>query len=172
MGERRRPTSSTIHDYDPRPEGLAARYGPDVAVADLLGGLLPAGRRLTIEGFRHADQPLMLTEFGGIALAEDEGAWGYAVATDPEGFFQRYGALLTTVRRLATFCGFCYTQLTDTFQEANGLLTMDRVPKVPIDLVAAMTQGPPDERPEVLWAASHGGEGDADNPARRRVPPT
>ena len=27
----------TIHDYDPRPESLAARYGPNVAVADLLG---------------------------------------------------------------------------------------------------------------------------------------
>ncbi|PAP76188.1 glycoside hydrolase family 2 protein [Rubrivirga marina] len=154
----------TIHDYDPRPEGLTARYG-DVAVADLLGGLLPAGRRLTLEGFRHADQPLMLTEFGGIALADGGDAWGYAVAEDAEVFFQRYGALLTAVRRLSTFCGFCYTQLTDTFQEANGLLTMTREPKVPIELVAAMTQGPPDERPEVLWAAAHGGEGDAERTA-------
>ncbi len=157
----------TIHDYDPSPEGLEARYGPHVAAADLLGRHLPAGRRLTFEGFRDAGQPLMLTEFGGIALAEDgaEGTWGYAVAPDAEAFFQRYGALLATVRRLSIFCGFCYTQLTDTFQEANGLLTMDREPKVPVELVAAMTQGPPEERPEVLWAAAHGGEGSAEGAA-------
>ena len=92
-------------------------------------------------------------------------AWGYAVAPDAETFFQRYGALLTTVRRLSLFCGFCYTQLTDTFQEANGLLTMDRRPKVPVELIAAVTQGPPGERPEVLWAAAHGGEGSAEGAA-------
>ncbi|MFM9282402.1 hypothetical protein [Paenibacillus jiagnxiensis] len=28
--------------------------------------------------------------------------------------------------------GFCYTQLTDVEQEINGLLTYDRVPKVPL----------------------------------------
>ena len=157
----------TVHDYDPRPEGLTARYGPHVAAADLLGAHLPAGRRLTLEGFRHADQPLMLTEFGGVALAEGgadgsaEGAWGYAVARDAGAFFERYAALLAAVRGLPLFCGFCYTQLTDTFQEANGLVTMDRQPKVPVDLVAAVTQGPPAERPEVLWAAAHGGEGGA-----------
>ena len=161
----------TVHDYDPSPEGLRARYGPHVAAGDLLGRHLPAGRRLTLEGFRHADQPLMLTEFGGVALAEGaedvgedgaEGTWGYAVARDAQAFFERYAALLAAVRGLPLFCGFCYTQLADTFQEANGLVTMDRQPKVPPGLIAAVTQGPPEERPEVLWAAAHGGEGDAE----------
>ena len=27
------------------------------------------------------------------------------------------------------FCGTCYTQLTDVFQEVNGLLDMERNPK-------------------------------------------
>jgi hypothetical protein len=38
--------------------------------------------------------------------------------------------------------GFCYTQFTDTYQEANGLLTMDRTPKFPIEQIAIATRGP------------------------------
>ena len=38
--------------------------------------------------------------------------------------------------------GFCYTQLTDTAQERNGLLTEDRVPKVDPALVAEINRGP------------------------------
>ncbi|HYE96447.1 MAG TPA: glycoside hydrolase family 2 TIM barrel-domain containing protein, partial [Rubricoccaceae bacterium] len=160
----------TIHDYDPRPEGLAARYGANVAVADLLGGLLPAGRRLTVEGFTHADQPLMLTEFGGIALAEADApgadeAWGYAIARDAEELFAKVADLLAAVHRVPLFRGFCYTQFTDVFQEANGLLTMDRRPKVPLDLLASVVKGPFEERPEVLWAAAQRGEGLGAEPA-------
>jgi len=36
----------------------------------------------------------------------------------------------------ALFSGFCYTQFADTFQEANGLLTADRTPKIPIEQIA------------------------------------
>ena len=31
------------------------------------------------------------------------------------------------------FSGYCYTQLTDVFQEVNGLLDMHRNPKVNLD---------------------------------------
>ena len=34
------------------------------------------------------------------------------------------------------FSGFCYTQFTDVFQEANGLLQADRTPKVPLERIA------------------------------------
>ena len=34
--------------------------------------------------------------------------------------------------------GFCYTQLTDTEQEQNGLLTADRKPKIPAKQVRAI----------------------------------
>ncbi len=39
------------------------------------------------------------------------------------------------------FSGFCYTQLTDTFQEANGLLYIDRTPKFPLEAIAFATLG-------------------------------
>ena len=34
--------------------------------------------------------------------------------------------------------GYCYTQLTDTLQEQNGLTSADRVPKVPIESLRAI----------------------------------
>ena len=39
------------------------------------------------------------------------------------------------------FAGFCYTQFSDTYQEANGLLFADRTPKVPLADIAAATSG-------------------------------
>jgi len=46
------------------------------------------------------------------------------------------------VRSLPMLAGFCYTQFTDTYQEANGLLYMDRTPKFPIEQIAVATRGP------------------------------
>jgi hypothetical protein len=37
--------------------------------------------------------------------------------------------------------GFCYTQLTDTFQEKNGLLYEDRTPKADLPQLTRATQG-------------------------------
>jgi hypothetical protein len=38
--------------------------------------------------------------------------------------------------------GFCYTQLADTGQETNGLVTDARVPKLPVETIRRMVQGP------------------------------
>ena len=51
-----------------------------------------------------------------------------------------YAALMDTVIHTALFSGFCYTQFTDTFQEANGLLCADRTSKIPIDKIAQVTR--------------------------------
>jgi hypothetical protein len=62
--------------------------------------------------------------------------------------------LLQTVRTLPTLAGFCYTQFTDTYQEANGLLYADRTPKAPFDQIAEATTGSLpdyDHRAETLW---------------------
>jgi len=42
------------------------------------------------------------------------------------------------LRALPFVAGFCYTQLTDIEQEANGLLTDDRRPKVAPEYIAAL----------------------------------
>jgi hypothetical protein len=131
-----------IHDYDGDPDRLARRYHADEILPRLFKRERPGGRLLVLEGERHADQPIILSEFGGITLAADlDGTWGYSRATSSQGLAERYTALLRAVRSLGLLSGFCYTQFADTYQEANGLLCADRTPKVPLDVIAAATRG-------------------------------
>jgi hypothetical protein len=133
-----------IHDYDDQPERIARRYHAEEILPRLFKRERPGGRLLVLEGQSHADLPLMLTEFGGIALARpDSGIWGYSVASTPEEFARQYERMLRVVRNLGLLAGFCYTQFTDTYQEANGLLYADRSPKIAIRQIALATSGPP-----------------------------
>lgn len=101
------------------------------------------------------NQPIVLTEFGGIAYAGDGGNfWGYSKVTSSDELLDRYTSLLATVRNLPTLAGFCYTQFTDTYQEANGLLYEDRTPKAPLEKIALATAGPAAEQDlqiDTLW---------------------
>ncbi|MDZ8187377.1 MAG: glycoside hydrolase family 2 TIM barrel-domain containing protein [Nostoc sp. ChiSLP02] len=133
-----------IHDYDRKPERLAHRYRPDIQISDLFERSRPGGRILTLDNYPHQGQPVMLTEFGGIAYApldqpNADGAWGYENCSNISELEMKYAALLKTVNDIELFSGFCYTQLTDTFQEANGLLYGDRTPKFPIEAIRAAT---------------------------------
>ena len=132
-----------IHDYDDQPHRIAKRYHADEVLPRLFKRERPGGRLLVLEGHPHADLPLMLTEFGGIALARTEaGTWGYTVCRTPEEFGRQYERILDVVRDLALLSGFCYTQFSDTYQEANGLLYADRTPKIPMRQIRRATAGP------------------------------
>lgn len=129
-----------IHDYDADTERICRRYATDEIVPHLFRRERPAGRLLSLMGESQIDQPIMLTEFGGIAFSADAArTWGYVRSDDAEEFTQRYTALLKTVRTLSLFAGFCYTQFADTYQEANGLLYADRTPKIPLEIIAHAT---------------------------------
>jgi beta-galactosidase/beta-glucuronidase len=131
-----------IHDYDPDPEQLGRRYGAGEIRPRLFKYERPGGRALVLEGDRHDDMPIMLTEFGGITYSSDvAGTWGYSRAESPETLAIRYQALMAAVHSAPLFAGFCYTQFADTYQEANGLLYADRTPKFPIERIAAATTG-------------------------------
>ncbi len=43
--------------------------------------------------------------------------------------------LVESTYNSAVISGFCYTQITDVEQEINGLLTYDRQPKVPLEVI-------------------------------------
>jgi hypothetical protein len=130
-----------IHDYDSDPDRIAARYHAEETLPRLFRRERPGGRLLVLEGERHADLPIMLSEFGGITYSRETGTWGYSRAESAQTLADGYAALLTTVRSLAVFSGFCYTQFADTYQEANGLLFADRTPKFPLEVIAAATSG-------------------------------
>jgi hypothetical protein len=132
-----------IHDYDDHPARIARRYHADEVLPRLFKRERPGGRLLVLQGDAHTEQPLMLTEFGGIAVAGSDGrSWGYTTSKDVEDFACRYERLLKVVRNLGLLSGFCYTQFADTYQEANGLLTAERVPKIPMARLNAATSGP------------------------------
>ncbi|MCW5952306.1 MAG: glycoside hydrolase family 2 [Propionibacteriaceae bacterium] len=81
-------------------------------------------------GSPDARPPVVLTEFGGISAHRDPEAWrGYGEVVAVDRLAEVVGALVAEVGPESGLAGFCYTQLTDTEQEKNGLLTEDREPK-------------------------------------------
>lgn len=143
----------TIHDYDNDPELFAERYGDSARFEGLMQTVGPAGRRLCITAGPDkvagsvatgpADAPIMLTEFGGITFAPNrqEGEWGYTTSQSAEEYERILEELFASLKRCRLLSGFCYTQLTDTFQEANGLLHADRTPKLPIETIRGIIGG-------------------------------
>ena len=132
----------TIHDYAHDTAALEQRYGTLESTRATLKMQQPADRFLTLSGFQEADQPVILSEFGGIAYIPDRtGGWGYSQSQSEEDFLNDYVALLGAIHECHGLSGFCYTQLTDTFQEKNGLLYDDRTPKANPLSLARSTQG-------------------------------
>jgi hypothetical protein len=134
-----------IHDYDTNPQQIARRYFSR-PVPKLLKRERPGGRSIVLEG-RVGEHPIVLSEFGGVSIASSSEGWGYGLCQTQEDFAEHYASLLAVVRSLDLLAGFCYTQFTDTYQETNGLLSMDRTPKVPLSVIAEATTGRRDVAP-------------------------
>lgn len=127
-----------IHDYAQTGEEIRNRYCP--AAMEYMEAINQGHRRFFAYGQEREAQALMLTEYGGIALAgqSKNGSWGYAQAeADAEALAKRYADVTAAILSLPQFCGFCYTQLTDVYQEVNGLLDADHQIKVPPEMIAA-----------------------------------
>ncbi|HEX7184892.1 MAG TPA: glycoside hydrolase family 2 TIM barrel-domain containing protein [Thermoanaerobaculia bacterium] len=135
-----------IHDYDADPRRIARRYHAEDVLPRLFKRERPGGRLLVLEENAYYDQPVMLTEFGGICASDDERTWGYSRAASGNDLAERYRELLEVVNSLDVLSGFCYTQFADTYQEANGLLRADRTPKFPLEEMASATRGEVERR--------------------------
>lgn len=121
----------TIHDYG-HADSIRRRYADRRNIPQAIPSgshETPTGRPLYTTGHRHRGEPILITEFGGIAIGDDDSTWGYHSVRDGEEFLERYRELIAAVRFCGPVAGFCYTQLTDLEQEANGLLSFDRKPK-------------------------------------------
>jgi beta-galactosidase/beta-glucuronidase len=135
----------TIHDYASDPGLIRRRYADSESVERLLRGQGPQSRSPVLsdrqlELFNSGLAPLMITEFGGISFAGED-SWGYSVVTSDDEFRGALAELFAAVLSSPIVAGFCYTQLTDTLQESNGLLRSDRTAKIPVESLRAMITG-------------------------------
>jgi beta-galactosidase/beta-glucuronidase len=86
---------------------------------------------------KYKGQPYFCSEFGGIKWCPETAdlncrktAWGYGKPpTTAEEFYERFQALCSILLDNPDMFGYCYTQLTDTYQERNGIYFFDRKPK-------------------------------------------
>lgn len=128
----------TIHDYEWRREELTERYS---TLERTLEGQ-PNRRELFVGGTAYAGQPVLVTEFGGIAYKQsDWEGWGYSGADNDEDFLAKLADVIEPLLQSPHVQGICYTQLTDVEQEINGLLTYDRTPKVPLEQIRQIVAG-------------------------------
>ncbi len=149
-----------VHDYAPRGQLLRQRYGDAVSLAHTLRHGRPARRAVLLPGFDPGDRPVMLTEFGGVRFSTSRlsRGWGYSQVSSGKEYAERLTELFDAVLASSELAGFCYTQLTDTEQEQNGLLTADRKPKIPTKQIRAIVGRAANSMP--LEALTHPSNGD------------
>lgn len=135
----------TLHDYDSSGEGLKHRYRNGLAEI-LTNAVSHNGYKYAFaKGYAYRGQPLLITEYGGVAIAGETG-WGYNdKAKDKKECLARIADLTVAIYSMDAVCGFCYTQLTDTQQEVNGLLDAMHDPKFPIAEVRRIICGTADD---------------------------
>ena len=119
------------HNYEQDPTAFAAQVG---GLAEGRGYTnLHDGATISQP---HRGQPYFVSEFGGIwwnaeaaaAAGNDRfSSWGYGQRVrDVDEFYRRFEGLVDALLDDRGMFGYCYTQLTDTFQEQNGLYDVDR----------------------------------------------
>ncbi|MFD0469717.1 glycoside hydrolase family 2 TIM barrel-domain containing protein [Nonomuraea thailandensis] len=132
------------HLYEQEPAAFAGQLSG-------LGKGLPyvntaAGRPVSVP---YRGQPYFVSEYGGIwwnpELAGTEqdaarvGSWGYGQRVrDEEEFHARFAGLTGALLDDPDMFGYCYTQLTDVFQEENGIYRFDRTTKLDVGRVRAV----------------------------------
>ncbi len=90
----------------------------------------------------YAGQPYFVSEFGGTWWNPDvpkgEDSWGYGTRPrDLDEFYDRFEKLCAILLDDVNMFGYCYTQLTDIYQEQNGIYKFDRALKFDIDRIRA-----------------------------------
>ncbi|WP_350274990.1 sugar-binding domain-containing protein [Kribbella sp. HUAS MG21] len=141
-----------VHDYAPTGESLRERYGAAEAVRRTLHEGSPGRRRVLLGDPVYRGQPVVLTEFGGLSYTPSAGEkwFGYGTVESADELRDRLAELVDALVDSPQVAGFCYTQLTDTEQERNGLLTEDREPKLPLDVIHEILTRPARSIPSEL----------------------
>ncbi|MBM4147736.1 MAG: beta-galactosidase [Lentisphaerae bacterium] len=113
------------HDYDQDPAAFRERH------AGLGEGKPYVNTSPDFDSIPWRGQPYFVSEFGGIwwnpDVRPDESSWGYGQRPkNPDEFYARFEGLCAALLDNPHMFGYCYTQLTDVFQEQNGIYRFDR----------------------------------------------
>ncbi|SEG91997.1 Glycosyl hydrolases family 2 [Nonomuraea solani] len=132
------------HNYEQEPAAFASQMSglgkdqPFVNDKD--------GRPISVP---YRGQPYFVSEYGGIWWnpelagtdqdADRESSWGYGQRVrGEEEFHIRFAGLTDVLLDDPDMFGYCYTQLTDVFQEENGIYRFDRSTKLDVERVRAV----------------------------------
>ncbi|WHX48025.1 glycoside hydrolase family 2 TIM barrel-domain containing protein [Paenibacillus woosongensis] len=129
----------TLHDYVESGEEFQQRYKDKEKI---VGNAIAFNKRkyAFADGYAYSGQPIIVSEFGGIAF-KNEAGWGYGhQESSEESFVARLKRIHQAIQNTDYIAGYCYTQITDVQQEMNGLLTESRKLKVPLDVIRQINQ--------------------------------
>ena len=90
-------------------------------------------------------QPYFVSEFGGMRwnpeVKPGGDSWGYGQQPGTlEEFYERFAGLCNVLLDNPKMFGYCYTQLTDVFQEQNGIYFFNRSSKFDLKRLCAIQQ--------------------------------
>jgi beta-galactosidase/beta-glucuronidase len=136
------------HDYEQDPVAFARNHaGLEEGRPRIDSG--PDGAAWSVP---YHGQPYFVSEFGGIwwnpDVARADGrttstSWGYGQrVADEDEFYSRFEGLTGALLENPAMFGYCYTQLTDVFQEENGIYRFDRSTKLDVDRIRRAQQRP------------------------------
>lgn len=129
----------TLHDYVEYGDEFQSRYRDKEKVVNN-GIAFNNHKHAMAQGYSYKGQPIIISEYGGIAFNSEKG-WGYGnQVKNEEEFLNRYESITQAIKNTEYISGFCYTQITDVQQEINGLLTESREPKINLEKIKEINQ--------------------------------
>ncbi|MFW5883556.1 MAG: glycoside hydrolase family 2 protein [Verrucomicrobiota bacterium] len=129
------------HNYEQDPDKLAARYADMQGFTNTCKGA--AANTVSADG-----KPFFVSELGGMKWVEGEAhnsdaSWGYGRPPQSrEAYIERFRRQCAAILDNPRCFGYCITQLTDVFQEKNGIADFHRKPKFDPEALRAAQQRP------------------------------
>lgn len=131
----------TLHDYEEVGEILRKRYidyQKEIFKTEVYHS---SHKSAMANGYEYKGQPIIISEYGGIAFNNDDSGWGYGNKVNTkEEFIRRFDEITTAVKEIPYCCGFCYTQVSDVQQEINGLMDMERNFKIDPEIIREINE--------------------------------
>lgn len=138
----------TLHDYEESGDILKERYiqyKEEILSSDVYHS---CHKSAFANGYAYRGQPVIISEYGGIAFDGKDSGWGYgSKVTSEEEFLERFDRVTTAIKEIPYVCGYCYTQVCDVQQEINGLMDIRRQFKVDPEKIREINE----RRGSCLW---------------------